>query len=74
MLPEVARLFKTVGFPAAFGLVPALIPTPNMTKILRPGENYAIFGGTAMESPGRLDIRVNVVYECCGELAGTENR
>jgi hypothetical protein len=28
MLPDVARLFKTVGFPVAFGIVAALIPTP----------------------------------------------
>jgi hypothetical protein len=32
MLPDVARLFKTVGFPVAFGIVPALIPTPNIDE------------------------------------------
>jgi hypothetical protein len=31
MLPDIARLFKTVGFPAAFGLVLALMPTPKWT-------------------------------------------
>jgi hypothetical protein len=33
MLPYAARIFRTVGFPAAFGLVPALIPTPKWTWI-----------------------------------------
>jgi hypothetical protein len=72
-VPITRMEIKTASFPAANDLVPVLTTTPRLTKILWPRENHAIFGGTAMESPGRLDIRVNVVYECCGELAGTEN-
>ena len=36
MLPDVARLLKTVGFPAASGLVPAPIPTPILVRMNGP--------------------------------------